>query len=129
MSTMTGEGKAKVAVAKEKVAKANGSADPLAALQAEAQSLFARRITRLEQVSIQLRHLRREFAQCLIAEKQNKANVYLSSDARSHGEREGQASAQSVSYSTETLLLRGEIEALEEERDFLRFCIEWDAGA
>ena len=97
-------------------------------VHAEQVSLFTRRLTRLEQVSIQLRHLRREFAQCLIAEKQHKANIYLSSEARSHGEREGQASAQSVSFSTETLLLKGEIDALEDEERFLRFCIEFDVG-
>lgn len=88
-------------------------------------SLFHRRISRLEQVSIQLRHLHRDYTQCLIAEKQHKANVYLGSEARSHGEREGQASAQSISLTTETLQLKGEITALEEERDFLKYCIEW----
>ena len=93
-----------------------------------AQALFVRRLTRLEQVSVLLRNLYREHAQCLIAEKQHKANIYLSSEARSHGEREGIASAQSVSLSTETLLLKGEISSLEEERDFLRFCIEHDGG-
>lgn len=91
-------------------------------------SLFARRLTRLEQVSIQLRHLYREWTQCLIAEKQHKANIYQSSEARSHGEREGQASALSISFSTETLLLKGEITALEEERDFIKFCIANDGG-
>lgn len=111
-------------------AKDNGMADGLLpALATESAALFARRITRLEQVSIQLRHLYREHAQCLIAEKQNKADTYLHSDARSHGEREGQASAHSISLTTETLLLKGEITALEEERDFLKFCIEQDGGA
>lgn len=94
----------------------------------EHTSLFARRITRLEQVSVQLRYLHREATQCLIAEKQHKANIYLNAQAKSHGEREGIASAQSVSLSTETLLLKGEIASLEEERDFLRFCIEHDEG-
>lgn len=91
-------------------------------------SLFARRLIRLEQVSIQLRHLYREWTQCLIAEKQHKANIYQSSEARSHGEREGQASAMSISFSTETLLIKGEITVLEEERDFIKFCIANDGG-
>lgn len=109
----------------KKVAKKNGAIPEVATEQI---SLFTRRLTRLEQVSIQLRHLRRDYAQCLIAEKQNKANVYLSSVAKSHGEREGMASAHSVSLSTESLLLKGEIDALEEERNFLTFCIEFDVG-
>lgn len=102
-------------------AKANGVVD-------DAAQLFARRIARLDAVSIQLRHLHREWTQCLLAEKQAKAHTYLNSEARSHGEREGQASAFNVALSTESLLLRGEITALEEERDHLRFLIEHDAG-
>lgn len=101
----------------------------LAALTSESALLFARRLTKLEQSSIRLRHLHREFVQTLIAEKQHKADIYLHSDARSHGEREGQASAMSVSLSAETLLLKGEISALEEEISFLRFAIEQDGGA
>lgn len=111
------------------VAKPTSSGDVLAALTSEAAALFARRLTKLEQVSIQLRHLYREHATCLISEKQHKADIYLTSDARSHGEREGQASAMSVSLSTETLLLKGQISALEEEASFLRFAIEQDGGA
>lgn len=105
------------------------TSDVLAALADESSQLFARRITRLEQVSILLRHLYKEHAQTLIAEKQQKANIYLSSEAKSHGEREGLASAQAINYSTEVLLLKGEITALEEERDFIKFCVEQDAGA
>ncbi len=107
---------------------ANGT-DVLAALESEAHALFIRRITRLEQVSIQLRHLYREHHACLVAEKQAKADIYLNSEARSHGEREGQASAMAVALSTETLLLMGQVKALEEEASFLRFVIEQDGGA
>ena len=88
-------------------------------------SLFARRVVRLEQVSIQLRALRRDWTQCLIAERQEKANIYLNAAANSHGERQGIASAQTASISTEALLLKGEIDALEEERDMLKFLIEY----
>jgi hypothetical protein len=108
--------------------KVNGE-PVLAALASESALLFARRLTRLEEVSIRLRHTYREHTQCLLAEKQHKAQMYLNSDAKSHGERDGIAAAHSISLTTETLLLAGEIKALEEERDFLKFCIEQDAGA
>lgn len=119
---------AKTVVKKAAAASTNG-ADLLTALASEAQQLFHRRMSRLEQVSILLRQLYREHAQTLIAEKQQKANIYLSSEAKSHGEREGLASAQAINYSTEVLLLKGQITALEEERDFIKFCVEQDAGA
>lgn len=112
-------------VAKAKPAS-NGNRDEF---EAARQELFVRRITRLEQVSVQLRHLYRDHTQCLIAERQQKADVYLNSQAPSHGERQGIASAQTSALSTEALLLKGEIDALVEERDFLRFCIEYDGGA
>lgn len=128
MAEAKAETKAKAPVAPvAPVAKSNG--DVLAALTSESAALFARRLAALEQASIRLRHLYREHAQCLIAEKQHKADIYLHSDARSHGEREGQASAMSVSLSAETLLLKGEISALEEETSLLRFFIEQDGGA
>ncbi|MFP5224852.1 MAG: hypothetical protein ACLGH3_04755 [Actinomycetota bacterium] len=91
-------------------------------------SLFARRLSRLEQISILLRHAYRDHARCLEAEKRQKATLYLTSEARSHGEREGYASANAVDLSAETLIVKAEISALEEERDFIKFCIEYDAG-
>ncbi len=112
-------------VTKAVVAKSNGT-DEFAIAAAE---LFARRITRLEEVSRLLRHLYREHSMCLIAEKQQKAAIYTQSEARSHGEREGLASAQAVNYSTETLTLMGDIKALEEERDMLKFLVMYDGGA
>jgi len=89
-------------------------------------TMFARRLSRLEQVSIQIRGLRRDLTQTLITERVQKANVYLNSAATSHGEKQGQATAHTASISSESLSLKGEIDALEEERDFLRFCIEYD---
>ncbi len=113
------------AKAKAKI-PANSSYDEF---QAAADDLFARRMLRLEEVSRLLRHLYREQAQTHIAEKQQKAAIYMASEARSHGEREGLASAQAINYSTETLTLMGDIRSLEEERDFLKFCITHDGGA
>lgn len=110
-------------------AKAKVNGEPvLQAIASEAADLFARRLKRLEEVSVRLRHTYREHTQCILAEKQNKADAYLHSEARSHGEREGYASAMSIALTTETLLLAGEIKALEEERDFLKFVIEQDVG-
>lgn len=114
-----------VAAKVEPKAKDNG----LAPIASEAELLFARRLTRLEEVSSRLRHTYREHTQCLIAEKQHKAELYLHADAKSHGERDGIAAAHSISLTTETLLLAGEIKALEEEKLFLMFVIEQDGGA
>ncbi len=91
--------------------------------------LFVRRVTRLDEVSRQLRALYLDHSATLIAEKQQKAALYTQSEARSHGEREGIASAGAINYSTETLTLMGAIKALEEERDHLRFLITVDGGA
>lgn len=109
-------------------AASNGTPD-LDEFDQARQKLFLQRLTRLEQVSIQLRHLIRDHTQCLIAERQQKADIYLNSQAPSHGERQGIASAHTSALSTEAMLLKGEIDALTEERDFLRFCIEYDGGA
>jgi len=103
-------------------------ADAAAPESAPESSLFARRLSRLEQISILLRHAYRDHARCLEAEKRQKASLYLGSEARSHGEREGYASANAVDLSVETLTVKAEISALEEERDFIKFCIEYDAG-
>ncbi len=90
--------------------------------------LFARRLARLEQVNVQIRHLLLDQTQCTLAEMQSKADQYLNGGGNSHGERDALARHNSVSLSTETTLLKGQIEALREEQSFLRFVIEWDAG-
>ncbi len=97
--------------------------------EAERADLFARRLTRLEEVSRNLRIFYREYAQIVTAERQQKADIYLNAAAPSHGERQGIATAQTASLTSEALLLKGEIDALEEERSHLRFLIEQDGGA
>jgi hypothetical protein len=94
-----------------------------------AADLFVRRVTRLEQVSIQIRHILHDHTQALIAEKLAKSELYLN-NARdtSHGAKEGYASAMAVNNVVESVKLKGELDSLVEERDFLRFVIEFDAG-
>lgn len=71
-----------------------------------------------------LRGLKRDYAMALSAEREEKGRLYIASSATSHGEKQGQATAHTAHLSSEALSLKGEIEALEEERDFLRLCIE-----
>lgn len=95
----------------------------------EAQGdLFAKRITRLEEVTRLLIGLRREYATVLVSERQMKSQIYLDHMDVSHGERQGIASARTVDIAVQVLQLRGQIEVLEEERNFLRFCVEWVSG-
>jgi hypothetical protein len=90
---------------------------------------FAIRWSRLRTVCQLLEGLHRDYANNLIAEKRNKAEQYLNSDPgiRSHGEREAYASAHTIDFTAETLSIKGQITALEEERDFIRFALEHDA--
>lgn len=91
--------------------------------------MYARRMTRLEQVSILIRHLLHDHTQALIAEKMARSELYLSNSTdTSHGAKEGYASAKAVGNVIESVKLKGELDALVEERDFLRFVIEFDAG-
>lgn len=92
-------------------------------------ALFHRRMVRLEQISIELRHLYHDYAESLIAERRAKAELYLtnSTDA-SHGAKEGYASHKAVENIVESIKLKGLVSRLEEERDFIRFAIEHDQG-
>lgn len=99
------------------------------AAQVEADApLFARRLARLEQVNILLRGLRHELTQLLVAERQQKAQIYEANMGVSHGERQGIASAATAQIGSEILQAKGSIDALEDEQQFLKFCIEWDVG-
>ena len=91
-------------------------------------STFARRLVRLEQVNHLLRGCRREMTQLLIAERQQKAEIYLAHMHVSHGERQGIASAETKQIATEILQLKGNIDVLEDEQHFLEFCITYDVG-
>lgn len=95
-----------------------------------ATTLHNRRMARLEQVSRQLRGLYHNHAECIVAEKNAKAELYLANAedgrSRSHAEREGYASAKGVRQVTDTILVLAQIRTLEEERDFLKFSIQHD---
>lgn len=90
--------------------------------------LFATRLKRLEKVTHLLIGARRDYAACLIAERQQKAEIYEANMHVSHGERQGMANAQTAPIGTEVLQLKANIEVLEDERRFLEFCITWDGG-
>lgn len=89
---------------------------------------FAKRIRRLEDVTNQLIGLRRELTTCLVTERQQKAEIYAQNMGVSHGERQGIASAQTAPIGAEIIQLKGQIEVLEEERDFLKHANEWVSG-
>lgn len=91
-------------------------------------SLFARRMARLEQVSIELRNLRRDYTECVKSEMQSKSDQYLHGGGSSHAERDALSRHNTVSLSVEKADLKGQLDVLEEERNFLQFAIEWDAG-
>lgn len=91
-------------------------------------SLFGRRLKALETCNRRLRGLRRDLTQLLIAERQQKADIYLANMHVSHGERQGIASAETKQIATEILQVKGEIEVAEDEERFLRLCIEYDVG-
>lgn len=95
---------------------------------AESGGLFARRLARLEQVKNLLAGLRRDQAQLLIAQTQQKAEHYNANMHVSHGERQGIASAATAQIATEILQVKGDIEVLEDERRFLEFCVTYDVG-
>lgn len=100
----------------------------VAELEAESSQLFARRMVRGEQVVILLRGLRRDLNNSLIAERQQKSAIYLANMNVSHGERQGIANAETAQIGTEILQLKGQIEVLEEELAWIKFCVEWDVG-
>lgn len=92
-------------------------------------ALFTRRMVRLEQISIELRHLYHDYSESLIAERRAKAELYLANTIdSSHGAKEGYASHKAVENVVESIKLKGVISRLEEERDFIRFAIEHDQG-
>lgn len=97
----------------------------VAALDAAQDDLFATRLHRLEEVTTLLAGLRRDYAACLIAERQQKAEIYEANMHVSHGERQGMANAQTALIGTEVLQLKANIEVLEDERRFLEFTIQW----
>lgn len=68
-----------------------------------------------------------ELAMVLADEKRARASGIHHSEFSSATGRDQDASLEAVSYSTEYIKLRGELEALREERDLLRWLL--DAGA
>lgn len=97
----------------------------VAEIEQAADDLFATRIKRLEEVTRLLIGLRRDLTQLAITERQQKADIYNANMNVSHGERQGIANAQTAQIATEVLQIKGQIDVLEEERDFLKFCVEW----
>lgn len=89
------------------------------------EATFAHWTQRLVSVSQRLQGLHREYAACQTAVIEAKAAAYEASSAKTHGERQGIASASVAMLETEKLRVKGELDALTEERDLLTFLIEW----
>lgn len=99
----------------------------VAALDSAQTDLFARRMTRLEEVTRLLIGVRREHTQACMTQVQQKARIYEDNMQVSHGERQGIASAQTADIALQVLQLKGQIDVLEDERRFLEFCVQWVA--
>lgn len=80
---------------------------------------------RLDIVSKELRGLYIDHSQLVIAEHQAKAAAYMNSRETSASGRASDATHFSVDQSVEVLEIWGRIRALEEERDHLRFVIQF----
>ena len=96
--------------------------------QVAQRDLFAERMRRLEQVSLLIRGLKRDYGQLLVTQIQQKAEHYNANMHVSHGERQGIANAETAQIATEVQQVRSQIDVLEEERDFLMFCVQWTEG-
>lgn len=85
---------------------------------------------RLNTVSVELRQKYRTLGELQSAETTNKANAYKDElmKGTSAATTDKIASVHIASYSSDIMKLRGEISALEEERDHLRFCIKYNLG-
>lgn len=93
--------------------------------EAAQADVFAQRLFRLQVIKDRLIGLRRDYAQTQASKLQAKANIYQQNIAVSHGERQGMASAQTADQEAEALVLKAEIDGLEDERRFLEFMVTW----
>lgn len=94
--------------------------------------MFGRRLHRLEAIATELSGLYGDLARTSAAEREGKAEVYqrlTETTNLSHGERQARASHETVSLDSEVQSIKGRISSLVEERDLLKFFVEWDAGA
>lgn len=96
--------------------------------EAPAESLFSKRLHRLESIATELSRLYLELAEVKAAERQQKADTYLNLPPTiSHGERQARASHEVVTFEVDVIKLNAEIQALQEERDMLRLLVEYVA--
>jgi hypothetical protein len=102
-----------------------GDTDMKAKGSEPAPSPLARRVTRLDQINTRLIGLKRDYGTLLVTQIQQKADIYQAHMHVSHGERQGIANAQTAQIATEVQEIKSQIDALEEERDHLRFLTQW----
>lgn len=86
------------------------------------------RLDRLDEVSEQLRSLYRSYATAAQIERKQRVETVqaLVAQGYSVAAAEREADAQCVIQSVEIVGFTGQIKALEEERDHLRFLVKWD---
>lgn len=93
-----------------------------------ATDLFAQRALRLEAVERDIIRKIGELVATKTAYEEQKANLYLSyPPSMSHGERQTRAGHEAVSMDTEVRTIMADLEQLREERDLLKFTIEFIA--
>lgn len=89
------------------------------------ESLFSR----LETVSRELRGLYVEEAQAHTAERQQKSAAWMASQSSAASARDREADSAALSHTMELFTIRGDIRALEEERDHIMFTIQYRRNA
>lgn len=82
--------------------------------------------TRYAAVVAELQSVHRDLALALVAELQARTHGWVNSPETSATGRERDASAQAASFTAEVLNVKGEVAALECERDFLLTCITYN---
>lgn len=80
----------------------------------------------LADLTPRLANLRLQLADTLIAEHTARTESWVMSDQQSVSGRDRVAEINSTSFTNDVMKLKGDIAALEDERDFLNLCVHWN---
>lgn len=85
----------------------------------------AEALTELEGVAADISLLHRQIAELWRAEHEAKTRSWFDSDAQHIGTRDRISEFNALDISTELIVARGELAALESRRSFLEFTVHW----